>query len=64
MKIQIFDKTHIDVINLIHEKIIDKKSNMTTYRRKIDSQTYKICNSELDFEYIEDAFKLLDAEKE
>ncbi|MGF7060629.1 hypothetical protein [Brassicibacter mesophilus] len=64
MKIQIFDKTYIDVINFTHEKITDKKRNMVTYKRKIDSQTYKICNSELDFEYIEDVFSSLDSKKE
>ena len=64
MKIQIFDKTYIDVINFTHEKITDKKRNMVTYRQKVDSQTYKIYNSELNFDYIEDIFSSLDSKKE
>lgn len=64
IKIQIFDKTYIDVINFTHEKITDKKRNMVTYRQKVDSQTYKIYNSELNFDYIEDIFSSLDSKKE
>lgn len=64
LKIEILNKEYIDILNYIYEKKFDKETNTISYERTGGISWYKISNSELDIQYIEDVFNSLSSNKE